>query len=213
MITTDELRRFPLLKHIADADLDALARVLRRGAYPAGALLFRQGDPGETMLLISAGQVRIFLNDEQGNDITLRTLGAGQIIGEFALLDRQARSASAAALAPLDVLILERDDFLRLLGERPLVGVELMRSLAERIRYSTSYLERLLRRRRTALQQRIRSGDPGDGAERGRRRDAEADHDVSGDGSQRAGAPAAEYAKINPCGEGLSGSGRERCVS
>ena len=91
MIALDELRRFPLFKRL-------MPRRLRRAGggccagrtFPARRVLFRKGDPGETMLLICAGQVRIFLRDEQGNEITFRTLGAGQIIGEFSLLDRQA---------------------------------------------------------------------------------------------------------------------------
>lgn len=94
-------------------------------------------------MLLTAGQVRIFMNDDQGNEITFRTLGAGQILGEFSLLDRKTRSASAATTMPLEVLILQRADFLRLLQERPLVGIELMRGFAERIRYATLYLERL----------------------------------------------------------------------
>ncbi|MFN8561017.1 MAG: cyclic nucleotide-binding domain-containing protein [Anaerolineae bacterium] len=73
-------------------------------------MLFRQGDPGEAMLLITAGQVRIFLHDAQGNEITLRTVGR-QIVGEFSLLDHKPRSASASALTVLDVLVLQRADF------------------------------------------------------------------------------------------------------
>ena len=143
MIATDELRRFTLFKHTDSLDLQALARVMRRKSYPPHTVLFRKGEPGEAMMLITAGQVRIFMNDDQGNEITFRTLGAGQILGEFSLLDRKNRSASAATIEPLDVLILQRADFLRLLRERPLVGIELMRGFAERIRYATSYLERL----------------------------------------------------------------------
>ena len=143
MITTDELRRFTLFKHTDSIDLQALARVMRRKSFAKDTLLFRKGDPGEAMMLITAGQVRIFMNDDQGNEITFRTLGMGQILGEFSLLDRKNRSASAATVTPLEVLILQREDFLRLLQERPLVGIELMRGFAERIRYATSYLERL----------------------------------------------------------------------
>lgn len=143
MIAPEELRRFPLFRTIDLVALTALAGVMQRRSFAANAVLFRKGDPGEAMLLITAGQVRIFLNDEQDNTITLRTLEAGQIVGEFSLLDHKPRSASASALAPLSVLVLQRADFLHLLHERPLVGVELMRSLAERIRYATRYLERL----------------------------------------------------------------------
>lgn len=143
MITAEELRRFPMFKTISAADLEALARAMRRRSYSPNTILFRKGDPGDAMMLICGGQVRVFLNDERGNEITLRVLEAGQILGEFSLLDRKTRSASASALTPLDVLVLERADFLRLLHERPLVGIELMRGLAERIRYATVYLERL----------------------------------------------------------------------
>jgi CRP-like cAMP-binding protein len=143
MITADELRRFTMFKHMDTIDLQALAQVMRRTPIAKNTVLFRKGEAGESMMLIMAGQVRIFMNDDQGNEITFRTLGAGQILGEFSLLDRKNRSASAATTAPLDMLILQRADFLRLLHERPLVGIELMRSFAERIRYATSYLERL----------------------------------------------------------------------
>lgn len=143
MSAADDLRRFPLLKHVDEVGLAALARAMRRRTYPRNTLIFRKGDPGQAMLLIVAGQVRIFMNDEQGNEITFRTIGPGQILGEYSMLDGHPRSASASALTALDTLILLREDFLRLLHERPLVGIELMHSLAERVRYATSYLERL----------------------------------------------------------------------
>ncbi len=143
MISADDLRSFTLFKAMNPAELDALAQVMHRQSYPADVVLFRKGDPGEAMLLICGGQVRVILNDEHGNEITLRALGEGQILGEFSLLDRQPRSATIASLTPLEVLVLQRDDFVRLLQERPLVGMELMRSLAERVRYATAYLERL----------------------------------------------------------------------
>src|SRR4051812_16525924 len=113
MITADELRRFTMFKHMDDIGLQALAQVMRQTAVGKNTVLFRKGEAGESMMLIMAGQVRIFMNDDQGNEITFRTLGAGQILGEFSLLDRKNRSASAATIAPLDMLILERADFLR----------------------------------------------------------------------------------------------------
>jgi CRP-like cAMP-binding protein len=126
-----------------EPQLKALAGVMHRRTFPANTILFRKGDPGGTMFLIVSGKVRIFLHDEHGNDITLRSLGTGQILGEYSTLDRKPRSASVASLAPLETFALERADFLDLLNERPLVGIELMRGFAERIRYATSYLERL----------------------------------------------------------------------
>ena len=143
MIAPDQLRLFRVFKTMDEASLVALAGVMHRQSFPANTVLFRKGDPGGTMFLIVSGEVRVFLHDERGNEITLRPLGVGQILGEYSTLDHKPRSASVASLTPLDVLVLQRADFLNLLRERPLVGIELMRGFAERIRYATSYLERL----------------------------------------------------------------------
>lgn len=143
MIDPDLLRRFRLLRMMGAADLTALAQVMQPRTYSRNVTLFEQGDTGNAMMLILSGQIRIFLRDEAGSPVTLRFLGEGEVVGEFSLLDRKPRSASAAAVAPLNVLVLQRGDFLRVLTERPQVGVELMRSLAERVRYATRYLEHL----------------------------------------------------------------------
>ncbi len=119
MSAGDELRRFALFERLAEPELDALAALMHRRAFPSNTLLFRKGDPGETMLLICGGEVRIFMHDESGNEITFRRLGVGQILGEFALLDQKPRSASAVVTTPLETLVLQRADFLRLISAAP----------------------------------------------------------------------------------------------
>lgn len=143
MIEPEKLRRFTLLRSMSDADLRALASVMQRKTVAPNTLLFRKGEPGDTMMLISEGIIRIFLHDERGNEITLRTLKPGQIIGELAVLDHKSRLASATSQTSLELFVLKRDDFIQLLRDRPPVGLELMRSFAERVRYATQYLERL----------------------------------------------------------------------
>ena len=139
----ENLRRFTMLRTINAEDLAVLAATMIPRTYASGAILFRKGEPGDALLLILSGEARVYLHDESGHEITLRTLRGGHILGEFSTLDRKPHSASVAALTELDVLELNRHDFLNLLRERPLVGMELMRGFAERIRYATSYLERL----------------------------------------------------------------------
>jgi CRP-like cAMP-binding protein len=143
MTIAEELKKFSLFKSVEISELEALARLMEQQSYPAGAVLFEKDQPGDAMYLIRAGRVRIFLRDSQGNEITFRHYGPGQIVGEFALIDDKPRSASAEAAEPLEAMILSRDNFIQLLRERPILGVEMMRSLAERVRYTTSYLERL----------------------------------------------------------------------
>ena len=143
MTVAQELKAFSMFRNVEMADLEALGALMKAQSLTAGQQLFRKDDPGDSMFLVRNGRVRIFIVDDRGNDITFRHYGAGQLVGEFALIDNKPRSASAEAAEPCDVLILQRDAFLTYLRDRPILGVEMMRSLAERVRYTTQYLEKL----------------------------------------------------------------------
>jgi CRP/FNR family transcriptional regulator, cyclic AMP receptor protein len=140
----DKLRESEIFKNIALEDLQALLKVMEPRDFPAGTLLFERGDDGDSMVEIIAGKIRIFTTDSEGNDLTLVVRGAGEVVGELTLLDRQPRSASAIATEDTRVLVLHRDNFLEFLKERPSVGLQLMLTLSGRIRYTTTYLQRVV---------------------------------------------------------------------
>lgn len=140
----DELKQFSLFRSTPEADLQALAHALKVKRYDSGEIVFQHGDPGDAMYLIRSGKVRIFIRDDAGDEVTFRFYGPGQIVGEFALIDDQPRSASADAYDMAQLLTLEKADFLQLLRDHPMIGIEMMRSLAERIRYTTRFLEKLM---------------------------------------------------------------------
>lgn len=142
MTLAEQLAGSPLFKGVPLADREALIQAMERHTFPAGTVLFHKGDPGDCMYLILAGRVRIFSQDAQGNEFTLRYLT--ETFGEFSMLDSLPRSASAAADGDLDVLVLHRDAFRAFLVERPLVGLSMMRNLVERVRYTTIYLQRVM---------------------------------------------------------------------
>lgn len=138
-----DLRRFSLFDGLSEAYLERLRQQTHRQTFEAGTRLFERGDPGGVLMLICRGEVEILLPDAAQHEVVLRVLGDGATLGEFSLLDQRPRSASARALTPLDVLVLERRDFLAFLSSNPLAGLTMMRTLAERIRYTTAYLETL----------------------------------------------------------------------
>jgi CRP-like cAMP-binding protein len=143
MITLEDLRAISLFRGLPDDQLHALLSVVTEQAFAPGQILFEKDMPGDCMYVVRSGHIRIFMRDDDGNQITFRQYGPGQIVGEFALIDGQPRSASAEAVDALSVLVLQRDAFLRLLRDRPRLGVEMMRGFAERARYTTQFLERL----------------------------------------------------------------------
>ena len=128
-----------LFKGVDRANREALIRVMERRHFPKGTVLFRRGDPGSAMYIILSGEVRIYTEDAEGNEFTIRHLS--EMFGEFSMLDQRPRSASVAAAEDLDVLILHRDDFTRYLREHPMAGLAMMRNLVERVRYTTTYLQ------------------------------------------------------------------------
>jgi CRP/FNR family cyclic AMP-dependent transcriptional regulator len=142
MDIADQLEGSRLFRGVARADREALIARMSRQSYPKGAVLFEKGDVGDSLYIILSGRVRIYTRDAQNNEITIRYLS--EMFGEFAVLDQKPRSASASAADDLEVLVLQRSDFNAFLRERPLVGLSMMRSLVERVRYTTTYLQRVL---------------------------------------------------------------------
>lgn len=142
MTIAARLEGYSLFKGVSEPDREALVSVMQRKHYAKGEVLFRHGDPGDSMFIILSGRVRIFTQDADGNEFTIRYLT--EMFGEFAMLDNRPRSAAADAADDLDVLMLHRDDFIAFLRERPVVGLSLMRNLVERVRYTTTYLQQVM---------------------------------------------------------------------
>ena len=144
----ENLRESPLFKGVETGDQIALIGLMKHKSYRAGDVLFEKDTPGDALYIILSGRVAIYTAKVQGQELssslTIRTYGARQLFGEFSMIDGKPRSASAAATEPLEVLALYRDDFLIFLKERPVVGLGIMRNLVERVRYTTTFLQRVM---------------------------------------------------------------------
>ena len=108
-----------------------------------GELLFRRGDPGDTLYLLETGEIRIFTHDPQGQEITINQLSSGTCFGELALIDTRPRSASAAAIGPCQLLRISREAFLAEVDRSQPLNRCLLQLLSARVRYMTEYVERL----------------------------------------------------------------------
>ncbi len=101
--------------------------------FPAGAVIFEEGDPGSRLYVIQTGQVRV-VKRTGGRAVTLARLGPGEFFGEMALLDRQPRSASALVDEPARILELDEAAFERLVLERGEVALRILKRLSRRLR-------------------------------------------------------------------------------
>lgn len=118
----------------------ALAAHLDHDHFPAGHTLFKVGDPGEALYIVSSGEVEIFFRNDTGERIVLETVRAGDLIGELSLLDGGPRSASALVTTDVDLLRLDRDDLERFLHMRPSATMDLLAAMARRLRKNVALL-------------------------------------------------------------------------
>ncbi len=132
MADTRFLRSVDLFAPLPDEDLTLIASSLQERRFRQGQVIFRQGEPGDSMYIVLDGRVRIATTDPQGEQRVLSFLDPGALFGELALLTNEARSTDAHAVTDVTLLELRRAEFEQLSASRPLVLRQMMRLLAER---------------------------------------------------------------------------------
>jgi CRP/FNR family cyclic AMP-dependent transcriptional regulator len=165
------LQRSDLFASLPVAELEDLAQCLRRRHYARGQVLFTQGDPGSTLYLVESGRVNMVASSDEGKELVVNSLGAGESFGEMALLTGDPRSTDAVVVEPGYLLQLGRDDFVKCMHRRPDVSVEMMANLARKLRQTTqqafdvAFLDVPARLARRLLDMAASHGAPaGDGA-------------------------------------------------
>lgn len=130
------LEKCPLFATLDDQGRrELIARAWPRNVA-AGHPICHLGDPGNNMMAIVVGTVRISLPAVRGREIILADLPAGEMFGEIAMLDGKPRSANATALTNCELLVLERQYVLPILEKYPTACLKMMEILCGRIRRS-----------------------------------------------------------------------------
>lgn len=113
-----------------------LASYAQMRQYRAGAPIFHTGDPGNSLMAIAAGTVRISLLTPTAREVVLAELTAGDVFGEVALLDGGERSAAATAITNCSLVVLDRRFVVRQLESQPKLAIRLVELLCARLRRS-----------------------------------------------------------------------------
>ena len=115
--------------------LASITPIMKEEECAAGQAIFHKGDLGTGMYVIYAGEVAIIDGETE-----LARFGRGDFFGELALLDTEARSATAEAITDVRLLRIDQDDFYDLMEERSEVLRSIVRSLSGRIRRQNELL-------------------------------------------------------------------------
>jgi len=120
-------------------------------AFSDGDVIFREGEKGEMMYVIQAGNVKITKNTKSG-EVTLATLTSGDIFGEMALFDRMPRSATAVASGDATILSIDKKKLFTTISRDPTMVFKVLETMSQRIRILDEELSRLKKTKEHLLQ-------------------------------------------------------------
>jgi NTE family protein len=148
---TRQLSSVPLLSALDESALSAFEAQLDSLSLPGGGILFREGEVGTALYIVAAGSLGVAVRGEDGHDVLVARVQAGETVGEMALLDGGLRSATVFAPRDTELLRLERRSYERLIQQHPRSMLPLMSLLVRRLRIATHHRGELAMIRTVAL--------------------------------------------------------------
>jgi MFS superfamily sulfate permease-like transporter len=140
------VERLPLFSDLSAEQIARLRHWLEPVTFPRGHVIFRSGDPGSALYLVTRGRASVHIRHDDG-DIRLVTFAAGAVFGELALLDRGPRSATITADEDIAGFGLSETSFAELCRRHPDIAIKLLqalgRELSVRIRHANMTIQQL----------------------------------------------------------------------
>ncbi|MDO9413120.1 MAG: SulP family inorganic anion transporter [Pseudolabrys sp.] len=141
------LAHIELLATLTAEEIDIVRNHTRRETYTHGHVIFREGDPGKELFIVTKGRVSAYLRQTGGGDIRLVTFAPGTVFGELAILDAGPRSASVIADDDVVCYVLSEQEFAALSAAAPAVAIKLLaglgRELSGRLRRANRTIHQL----------------------------------------------------------------------
>jgi len=137
------LNNINVFTELVQSDAEILTRHCQTRSYPANTILINEGDLSNSMYVIKEGEVKVYASDENGKEVILLILHAGEYFGEMALVDDEPRSASVITLTPVKLMVITKADFKNFLASNSEVAFNMIRALTRKIRAMTNSVKNL----------------------------------------------------------------------
>ena len=134
---TDVLRTTDLLGSASAADLEGIAAASRPRTFRRGQVVFTTGDPGDTLIVVISGRVKVVVRSADGGELTLTIIRPGGTFGELSIADGGPRSADAETLETCQLLLIPRETIQDICARVPTAAQALTNSIAATLRRLT----------------------------------------------------------------------------
>lgn len=131
---TCQVREGALFCNLSSPALSELDSMRQTSMYPAGAVLFMEGEPVRGLYVLCSGRVKLTASSPQGRSVIIRVANAGEVLGLSGTISDMTYVASAETLEPTQVNFLPRADFLRFLQRQPEVSFRVAQHLSMELR-------------------------------------------------------------------------------
>ncbi len=132
-VAYQKLRDADLFKDFSETALQKLAQQCRTIELPAGATLFEQGDPGDSLYLLETGQIHVMRQYPDGEQVILATEGPYYVVGELSMLVNQPRTGAVVAVSDCTLIALQRQTFVDVCAEMPDVAIKVLAEVSTRL--------------------------------------------------------------------------------
>ena len=140
------LRQHPIFCDLEPAALDQLCRYAKHTTLKRGTTIVSKGDPGNSLIAVISGTVKISVSSPDGRSAILNLIGPGEIFGEVAVLDGAARTADATANTNCEIFIIDRREFIPFVRSQPALAMKFIELLCTRLRWTSDQVEEVILR-------------------------------------------------------------------
>ncbi len=126
---------------LEDNELERLVGYGRRVRHPPGKVIFQKGDPGDSLMVVLEGRIKIGTLSAEGREAVLSFIEPCRSFGEIALLDGKARSADATAVTAVELFVLRRADVMSFIERHPGIALRIIGMLCAKLRRTTEMVE------------------------------------------------------------------------
>lgn len=116
---------------------------ITKETFKSGDFIFFEGDIETHFFIIESGEVSIFMKDKKGQKIEVARLKEGETFGEFALIDKGARTASAQAVGAVKAMKISAEGYEMMLNELPLWASSMLKSFSMRLKTMNTQLKEI----------------------------------------------------------------------
>jgi CRP-like cAMP-binding protein len=138
------LRKHPIFCDLDPEAFDQLCRYAKHATLKRGSTIVSRGDPGNSLIAVISGTVKISISSPDGRSAILNLIGPGEIFGEVAVLDGQARTADATANTNCEIFVIDRRELLPFVRSQPALAMKFIELLCARLRWTSDQVEQVI---------------------------------------------------------------------